>query len=156
MYTYYRPHTEYDGRLCFYRCLSVNRGRGVPRPSPDGGRRYPKVPTPQPGPDEGYPRYLPPSQITYPHPGPHGGRGYPPLRYLPPKPRYLSLVQVQMGERHPKVPTPCQDTYPHPPSSSRWGRGYPKVPTPIQVQTGRRRGTPRYLPPTKVPTPLPG
>ena len=40
----YRPRTDYDGRLCFYRCLYVNMGRGVPRPSPDGeGEGYPKV-----------------------------------------------------------------------------------------------------------------
>ena len=32
---------EYDGRLCFYRCLSVNTGQvltgGVPQPDADGG-----------------------------------------------------------------------------------------------------------------------
>ena len=25
---FYRPRTQYDGRLCFYRCLSVNTGGG--------------------------------------------------------------------------------------------------------------------------------
>ena len=28
----YRPRTYYVGRLCFHRCLSVNRGGGVPQP----------------------------------------------------------------------------------------------------------------------------
>ena len=93
----YRPCTEYDGRLCFHRCL-LTGGRGYPKvPSPPTGQgTYPhltKVPTPLTRSDRGVtPRYLPPGQGTYPLPGPMGeeGRGSP--RYLsprPPRPRYL-------------------------------------------------------------------
>ena len=115
----YRPRTEYDGRLCFYRCLSVNRGRGTPAKSRRGG-------------GGGTPRYLPPGQVqmgggvpqgTYPTakvPTPParfrwvGGNP----RYLPPWPRYLLPIQVQMwreGTRYlpppAKVPTPKPGPY---------------------------------------------
>ena len=148
---FYRPRTEYNGRLCFYRCLSVNRGRGVPRPSPDMVG-YLKVPTPlpQPGPDRGrgYPKVPTPCQVQtggYPKvptpPGPDGG-GVP----------KVPTPQVQMGEGIP------QGTYP--PGPDRGGEGMPKVPTlppppgkvPTPHQSGDRgRGYPRYLSPPAPP-----
>ena len=146
-YHNYRPRTEYDGRLCFYRCLSVNRGYPIQVPMGGGGT----------------PRYLP----LWPDPD-GGGRGY-----LLPWPRYLPPGQVQMGEGYPKVPTPWPGpdggrgypkvpTPPHPsqgtycphPSRSRWGEGVAKgtyppsqgtYPPPVQVQM-EGGGSQRYLP----------
>ena len=79
---YYQLRTEYDGRLCFYRCLSVNREEGVPQGTYTPGKGT--HPPPQPGlMGEGVP------QGTYPLPPTRSDRG---------------------GD--PKVPTPHQGTYP--------------------------------------------
>ena len=119
-------------RYCFHRCLSVHRGGGggflkvptplakVPPPWPGSDRRVPqgtypltKVHTPpQPGPngeERGTPRYLPPSQDTYPRPGPKGGgeSGYP---------KVPTHSQFPMGgDGYPKVPTPWPRYLPSPP-----------------------------------------
>ena len=118
----YRPRTEYDARLCFHRCLSVNRGRGYPKKvmfwhmsvhlSVHGGRGTPRYLTP-------LPKYL------SSWPGLMGGTP----RYLPPK-LPTSPGQVQMGGRYLGVP----------PSPAT------KVPTP-PARSGYLPPNPRYLPP---------
>ena len=79
---YYRPRTEYDGMLCFHRCLSVNRGGG------------------------GTPRYLRPQPKYQPSGQDWWGKGRGTPRYQPPWPRYLPPSQVWWGRGYPKVPTP--------------------------------------------------
>ena len=118
-YYFYRPRTEYDGRLCFYRCLSVNRGRGdtprVPTPSP-------QVPTPPARSDggRGTPRYLPPPKGTYPPPARSDGGGGN-ERYLPPWPRHLPPARSDGGGGTPRYlpPLPGQGTYPPPPRTGQ-------------------------------------
>ena len=131
---YYRPRTEFDGRLCFYRCLSVNRwGRGYPGQVPMGGDRgVPQGINPLARSDDGRGKGVP--QGTYP----------PAKVPIPPS-------QVQWGKGYPKVPTPL----------ARCNGGYPKVPTPqprylppARSDRGVPQGT--YPPPAKVPTPPPG
>ena len=99
---FYRPRTEYDGRLCFY---------GVCLLTP-GGRGYPKVPTLgqilMGVPQGTYP--LPPTNVPTPQPGPDRGKGT--LRYPPP-------TRSWWGE-YPKVPTPPPPRYlPSPPARSQ-------------------------------------
>ena len=62
------------GKVMFSVC--PHRGDGLPTPPTT------KVPTPRLGQDGGIPRYLPPSQGTYPWPGQDRGGGT--QRYLPP------------------------------------------------------------------------
>ena len=95
--SYYRPRTEYDWRLCFYRCLSVNTGRGYPGQVPMGGGDTPRYLSPPPAKVP----TLPPDQVQT------GGGGTP--RYLTPPPTKVPTptIQVQIGGRgYPKVPTP--------------------------------------------------
>ena len=109
---FYRPRTEYDGRLCFHRCLSANKG--LPEEGnvlthvclsacPRGGGGVPQgtYPPPVRFDGEGY-------QGTYPtQPGLTGGGGTPSTH---------PLARFD-GGGYPKVPPPLpgQGTYPPPP-----------------------------------------
>ena len=125
-FNFYQPRKEYDGRLCFYRCL-LTGGGGTPR--------YLTPPPPPPGLTwgGGAPRYLPPAR-------PDGGTP----RYHPPRPRYLSFLarsnggttrystytpQPGLTRGYPKVPTSQSRYLPLWPGLTG-GRGYPTVPPP--------------------------
>ena len=103
----YRPRTEYDGRLCFYRCLFVNRGRGVPWSSPDRG---------------GVPKSTYPSlsKVSTPHPGPYRGRGtqgtYPPSRSKWGRGEESEGIPQGTYAPRPRYLHPSQGTYPPPPN----------------------------------------
>ena len=178
---YFRPRTEFDGRLCFYRCRSVKGagGRGVggvggtlAKSRPGGTPNY--LP-PQPGPDGrgrgGTQSTYPPSrsrwgervpQGTYPWLGPDRGR-VPQGTYLPPAKVPTPHPGPHGGGGTPRYLPHSQGIYP-PARSRQGGEGWPdpdrgrvrKVPTPSPQ--------PRYLPPSrstwgrgypKVPTPPP-
>ena len=133
---FYRPRTEYGGRLCFYRCLSVNRGYtarsrrgwGVPQVTYSPGLigATPRYPTP-------WQRYLPPSLVRW-------GQGYPKVptpwpRYLPPQ-----LVPIGGGSIPRYLPPPRYLPFRPGPD-----RGYPKVPTPRDRTAYGVLNTPRSV-----------
>ena len=60
---YYRPRTKYDRRLCFHKCLSVNRSSTPSSPSPWPGR-VPLPPSPPPPPQPGRGRLCGASVMT--------------------------------------------------------------------------------------------
>ena len=79
--TSYRPHTKYNGRLCFQRCVSVQGKGGVPQPPVPGpfrGKRW----YPSQVPEQGYPVPIPQPRSEQEHPSPNQVQrlGYP----LPP------------------------------------------------------------------------
>ena len=112
-YHVYRQRTQYDGRLYFHRCLSVNMGSGLPQPL------LPKVPSQHlvPGPfwGRGYP-----SSVTGP-----AGRGTPVLAKgvphdMPPRQDWVSPARTW-------VPTVSTGVPPHPGLGYPWaGLGYPQ------------------------------
>ena len=108
----YHPHTKYEGRYCFYRCLSVNISGegGTPSGQPEEGYSIP-------APGGGYP-----IQLTGGLPHPRSRQGGTPSQVwtgVPPIQNWIGYPLSRTGWGNPLLRTEW-DTPPPQPSRTRW------------------------------------